>query len=271
MATDLAFHPAPFDYGDLPPADSSKLEQHAAEITRLQMDGLAVLVAQGGHLKKAREIYGNHRNGSYGRWIEAFCPFGRTSAHKRIAVHDAFADIVQRAKQYLPIATEAAYLLSKDDTPEDATARAVALAEAGERITTKRAQEIIAEFKPPTEPDDPDPQRAPVADDPPEDCCSQNGDTSGGSVPVGLADGAGEAFDDDPEPSDVTDDEIDAACEPPGEAVELPPEPTEEDFYAAVKIVEDTITTQYGRVSDERKPEFCSRLHEHLEDIVREF
>jgi hypothetical protein len=100
-----------FDYGELPGHEQAACEKDAAKIIEHEKRGLALLVAQGGLLKRVQTRLANHKNGTFRKWVEAKVPFTYETAYKRISIHNAFADIVSQADN-ISIDTKAAEFIA---------------------------------------------------------------------------------------------------------------------------------------------------------------
>ena len=134
------------DFGDLKAADTKALEGNATRIEKVQervrKAGAEGVMAIGKELTAAQDRLANHGDGTFGKWAQARCGFTRQSAYRAIAAFGTFKDCNIMLQTFDPTAL---YLLSADSCPEGATAEALKLAETGEKITAKRAKEIIAE------------------------------------------------------------------------------------------------------------------------------
>ncbi len=138
-----------FSYDGLPAKDVDALEQHAETIVRQGEAGRGynamAMLGIGRELKAAQARLANHGNGTFQRWVKDRCDIAPRTAYYAINAVDVFKD-----KDCATVARfdlSAMYLLSSDSTPEAATVEALRLAAAGERITKKRAQEIIGSAK----------------------------------------------------------------------------------------------------------------------------
>ncbi len=143
-----------FDYDchDIKKADQRPLEADADFITGQHRKASQAVVEAafeiGDRLEKARARLANYKNGTFRAWVEERCGISKSSAYRMI---DAARNI---PKEYRPtvgryIDASALYVLSVDSCPEDATEEAIRLAaEEGERITKKRAGELIRQFSP---------------------------------------------------------------------------------------------------------------------------
>ena len=139
-----------FDYADheISSEDAAFLEETASRIDAAKVRAVASILEVGKDLAGVQKKLANHGNGVFNKWIEQRCGFTRQSAYRYIGVHDAFGDcntVLQTCD------AKALYRLSSDSCPEAATNKALHLAKKGERITDKKAREIIAEY---TEDDD---------------------------------------------------------------------------------------------------------------------
>jgi N6-adenosine-specific RNA methylase IME4 len=132
---------APFDYGNLPAADAKALEEHAAMVRSRQGGIVENMLIIGEELKAAQRLLANNKTGVFNKWIAERCGFTRQSAYKAIAAYNAFGYCKPELQYQFDVSS--LYLLSADCCPEPATKKALRLAEKGERITKKRAKELI--------------------------------------------------------------------------------------------------------------------------------
>ena len=98
------------------------------------------VIENGRDLLEAKERVGH---GNFLKWVEGVFPWSQQTAVKMMRVADEF-------KQGLNLnnfQTSALYALAAPSTPEAARAEALELAEAGEKITHKHAQELIQAHK----------------------------------------------------------------------------------------------------------------------------
>lgn len=134
-----------FDYADMPASEKIACERDAKKIVQHELRGLGLLVEQGKLLKGVQSRLANHGNGGFRAWIETKLPFGYVTAYKRIAIFDAFGDVVQNLNN-LSISHEAASYIAdqrKKDLVSDEDFERL-LEEAGKgHVTRQRAEELI--------------------------------------------------------------------------------------------------------------------------------
>jgi hypothetical protein len=134
-----------FDYGELPSHEQAACEKDAANIIEHEKRGLALLVAQGGLLKRVQERLANNKSGTFRKWIEAKMPFKPTTAYLRISVHDAFADIVRKTDNIFLSHTAAEYiagLVAKDAITDEQMSSIVDEAKT-QPVGKSRAKELL--------------------------------------------------------------------------------------------------------------------------------
>jgi len=165
MATDARARPTAFDYTGLTDAEAKALEGHARAIDATQDRVRRVtaegVLALGRHLKAAQERLANCKNGVFVKWAKQRCGISTGTAYNAISAFNTF----QNLESISQFDASSLYLLSADCCPEKATTKALRLADKGERITHKRAQELIDEFTMDEEPYSPD------SADLPDGCC----------------------------------------------------------------------------------------------------
>ncbi len=133
-----------FDYGDMKPADIKSLESHAGEIEEIQNQARRItaeaVILQGKQFKAVHDLLkGRGRDGLFRPWVKQRCGLTPMSVYRIMAACDAF----EKCNKLLHLFDASAlYLLSAESCPEDVTEEAIRLAEAGERITHKRAKEL---------------------------------------------------------------------------------------------------------------------------------
>lgn len=128
------------------PADCRReVEGYARCIDKSRAKATAELFAIGEKMQAAQAVLSNHKNGIFGKWVVERCAMSRKTAERYIAAYKAFGNEEYRDSLSQYATAEAIYFLSSDTTPEDVIGAVVEEIESGERITLKRAKEIVAE------------------------------------------------------------------------------------------------------------------------------
>lgn len=125
-------------YAGLPMEVCERLEQRAL---RIKMIMARDVVEVGGELTGAREEFRHNKQGGFETWVKNRTGLSLATAYNCLDVHEQFGNLVNFTK--LDIARSAQYLLAAKSTPPSAREEALHRAEAGEKITTKLAKEII--------------------------------------------------------------------------------------------------------------------------------
>jgi hypothetical protein len=134
-----------FDYSALDLEQRVVVQQRVSEIKALVQQNVQTTIEIG---QKLIEIKARLGHGHWGQWLEAEFGWSRDTAE----------DLMQAARTFgqNPKISEfdrsALYLLSSPSVPESAREEAIALAEAGERVTHAKAKEIVNEHKAPPKP-----------------------------------------------------------------------------------------------------------------------
>lgn len=151
-----------FDYGFLPAADGKALEKRAENIERIQERTRRAtadsIIKLGAELDAAQSVLSNHGNGTFTRWCHERCGLSKMSVSRFIRSYKCFSEVKDSNKLLPSFDQSALYLLSADTCPEAAFDKAIEIAESGEVVTHKKAKELVAEFTPTSDEDDPEPQ-----------------------------------------------------------------------------------------------------------------
>ncbi len=130
---------------ELPPEVAKKLEGYARAIDKARTKGNLLIFEVGKQLKLANAELANNKNGRFEKWVEDRCGFSDQTARNYMSAIDTFEEKYwQSLCQYCT--GEAIYFLSRDTTPPDAVTDALAAAEAGERVTLKKAKELAETY-----------------------------------------------------------------------------------------------------------------------------
>lgn len=124
--------------------DNPELEPYAKRIDKAKGQLVGGMLDIGKALTEAKEKYGRKPDTNFKQWVEGRCGFSLSKAKLLLAVYSTFA---KRINVYPFFEDSAAYLLSAPSCPEGARDEAIELAEAGERVSHKKAKEIIADWK----------------------------------------------------------------------------------------------------------------------------
>lgn len=139
----------PFDYNMLDPETRIKVEQKTSEIRTVGKRVASDICEMGEKFAEVRDLLSHNRNGSFEDWYHLE-GFSKAFVYRCLAVHEQFAN--RSNLERLDIAVSALYLMVSPSTPETVRRRLIDRAEAGERITHKKATAIINEHKPVTTP-----------------------------------------------------------------------------------------------------------------------
>lgn len=129
-----------FDYTMLSPETRIVVQQRTSEIKTLMRRTAQDIVDIG---QKLIEVKGRLGHGQFGAWLECEFEWTTTTAWRFMNVAERFSNL-----ENLDFASSALYLLAEPSTPDLARIEAVQRAEAGEPITYKLAQVIVASYKP---------------------------------------------------------------------------------------------------------------------------
>lgn len=129
----------PFDYAAIDAEGKSKLIWLAGEINKQKSSGLQAMLDMGKAVADAQEILASHHKGSFGKWIEAECGIGRSSAYRYLHAWEKFGSCASLGQ----LTAEAMYALSSPDAPPEAAKQAQKLADRGVKVTAKVAKELV--------------------------------------------------------------------------------------------------------------------------------
>lgn len=127
----------------LPTDCRKKLDGYAKAIAKAKARGVEALLEIGRQLKLAHLELANRGNGTFGKWVKECCGITHASALNQINAWEAFGE-KSSSNDLKNIQASALYFLARDTTPEEAIEAAVEQAESGERITLKKAKELVA-------------------------------------------------------------------------------------------------------------------------------
>lgn len=132
-----------FDYSPLDTKIAEKARSVADRIRERLKKTLEDLIEVGSDLLAVKEAVGH---GHFGPWLRAEFGWTERTAQNFMSVAERFGGNT-KAISHLPIDPTAAYLLAAPSAPDEARQNAVERAEAGERVTTAVAKEILAETR----------------------------------------------------------------------------------------------------------------------------
>ena len=142
MSTNLHIKTVPdrgFDYSSLNIQCSDFVRQQTSEIRSLMKRTAQDIIEIGQRLIEVKNLLGH---GQYRKWIEAEFNWGKSTANSFENVAKQFADV-----QNLDVfAASALYELAAPSTPKAARQEAIALAQAGEKISYTAAKEIKRKY-----------------------------------------------------------------------------------------------------------------------------
>ncbi len=134
---------AGYDYDQLPAAVRLRVLAARDDIAEVQEDmekrGLKGTIRIGQRLADVKKEL---PHGHFLPWLEAEFGWGQAQAYNIMRVGDKFTNFVS-----LPISLTAAYKLAAPSTPAEVLQEAVTRAEAGEKITNAKANELLAPHK----------------------------------------------------------------------------------------------------------------------------
>lgn len=143
MSSNLYIEPLPdevFDYSNLDVKCLGFVQQQTGEIRSLMKRTAQDIIEIGQRLIKVKKLLGH---GQYRKWIKAEFNWGKSTANSFENVAKQFAGV-----QNLDVfAASALYELAAPSTHEAARQEAIALAQAGEKISYKAAKEIKQKYK----------------------------------------------------------------------------------------------------------------------------
>jgi hypothetical protein len=150
-----------FDYSKVEPETKGKLVSLAGQIKRGREHYNKSVFELGESIATAQDLLANNKNGTFGKWIEAEAGLEETTARNYMNAWKAF----RYSANIAGYAPSAMYLLAAPEAPKEAIKEAEKLASKGERISVKRAKQILDKLKsvsPPKPPkaDPPKPQPA---------------------------------------------------------------------------------------------------------------
>lgn len=126
-----------FDYGILDSEQQGRMRSRIAELSGLMRQNLRNAIRSGQILLETKEDLGY---GLYRRWIDTDFPWGKTTANEFEHVAECFKDVRNLDNFDL----EAAKILARPSTSDEARTKAIALAEDGEYISNARAKALKA-------------------------------------------------------------------------------------------------------------------------------
>mgnify|MGYP005852895145 CR=1 FL=1 len=137
---------AVFSYDALDTETRIVVQQKTSEIKTLMRRTAQDIIDIGGKFAEVRDLLRHNKTGGFEGWLDAE-GWKKQFAYNCMAVHVTFANSPNFGQ--LDIAASALYLLVSPSTPDAAREEAIQRAEAGETITHKAAQTIVAAHKPP--------------------------------------------------------------------------------------------------------------------------
>jgi hypothetical protein len=132
-----------FDYAPLEPHKAKQLQESASRIRAQVKKTLEDIIVVGQELTAVRQ---NLPHGQFIPWLKAEFGWTERTAQNFMAVAQAFGSKNEIIADLI-IQPTAAYLLSAPSVPEEARLAAVQRAQAGERITTFVAKDIVAQSR----------------------------------------------------------------------------------------------------------------------------
>ena len=131
-----------FDYSPLDTKIAEKARSAADRIRERLTKTLEDLIEVGSDLLAVKEALDH---GQFGAWLRSEFGWAERTARNFMSVAERFGKSARVAE--LTIDPTAAYLLAAPSAPDEARQTAVERAEAGERVTTAVAKEILAETR----------------------------------------------------------------------------------------------------------------------------
>lgn len=132
-----------FDYNQIEDKDvRGKLVYFSGQLRKEREAASANVIAQGKLLHEANELLADHRDGLFQRWLDDEFDMSKSTAYRMMSAYRIF-DGCPTVGQ---LEVSAMYALASDQCPENATKEALKLANRGERISQKRAKQLIAKY-----------------------------------------------------------------------------------------------------------------------------
>jgi hypothetical protein len=132
-----------FDYSTLEPRVTKQVQETAARIRDKVKKTVEDIIEVGNDLLAVKEKL---PHGQFGPWLKAEFGWGERTAQNFMSVAEQFGAKTEIIAD-LTIQPTAAYLLAGPSVPDEARQVALERAEAGEKITTSVAKEIVAQTK----------------------------------------------------------------------------------------------------------------------------
>lgn len=132
-----------FDYSPLETVVATQLQETAARIRERLKKTVEDIIEVGNDLLAVKEAL---PHGQFGPWLKAEFGWGERTAQNFMSVAERFG-VKTEIIADLTIQPTAAYLLAAPSVPDEARQVAFKRAEAGEKITTSVAKEILAETR----------------------------------------------------------------------------------------------------------------------------
>src|SRR5262249_3541250 len=132
-----------FDYSPLEPQTAKQVQDTAERIREKVKKTVEDIIEVGNDLLAVKEAL---PHGQFGPWLKAEFGWGERMAQNFMSVAERFGTKTEIIAD-LTIQPTAAYLLAAPTVPDEARQLALERAEAGEKITTFVAKEIVAETK----------------------------------------------------------------------------------------------------------------------------
>jgi len=132
-----------FDYSPLEPEMAKEVRETAARIREKVKKTVQDIIEVGNDLRAVKDSL---PHGQFNAWLKAEFGWGERMAQNFMSVADRFGAKTEIIAD-LTIQPTAAYLLAAPSVPDEARQAAFERAEAGEKITTSVAREIVAETR----------------------------------------------------------------------------------------------------------------------------
>ena len=123
----------------------NQLEQYARRIDSAKADMTRNIMEIGKHLTEARSVLAKKGNGTFIKWVEERCGFSGRTAQNMLNVYREFGECEKFSSSF---DDSALYLLAAPSAPAGAKDAALELAAGGERVTHKRAKELVEANRP---------------------------------------------------------------------------------------------------------------------------
>lgn len=129
-----------FDYGGLDAEKQAKLNELGVSVRKTCLKSIMEI---GGLLSEARDVLAKAgKEGRFSAWLSEVCGIDKSTAYNYLKAYSSFSDVANLEQ----FTAGAIYKLAATATPELAVAKAIKLADKGEKITKKKAAELVAEY-----------------------------------------------------------------------------------------------------------------------------